>query len=273
MGRGGAPGEPHRESHHVVVLGDRESLMQAAAERIAGIAEHAIASRGRFTWALSGGSTPGRLYALLAHHRFATRIDWRRVHFFWGDERCVPPDHAESNYRMARHALLDTVKPPPENVHRMRGEEDPHRAAASYEQLLREVLGARDDGSPAQFDLVLLGMGADGHTASLFPGTAALSEKTRWVVANQVRESAPWRLTLTPVIINAAARIVFLVAGAGKADRLARVLRGSPADAEALPAQLIHATRGEVLWLVDADAAARLERASYRSGGHGEASP
>ncbi len=235
--------------------------MEAAAERIVDAAREAITSRGRFTWVLSGGSTPRRLYTLLASGRFATRVDWPHVHFFWGDERCVPPDHAESNYRMARETLLDAVAPPPENVHRMRGEEEPSRAAASYEQLLREVFDARKGASPPRFDLVLLGMGADGHTASLFPGTAPVSERTRWVMANQVEGVAPWRLTLTPVIINAAAQVVFLVSGAGKADRLRQVLQGTPGT-EALPAQRIQPSRGELLWLVDSDAAARLEPAS-----------
>lgn len=231
--------------------------MEAAAERIAGAARQAIASSGRFTWVLSGGSTPRRLYSLLASVRFAERVDWPHVHFFWGDERCVPPDDAESNYRMARETLLDAVKPPSENVHRILGEAEPSRAAASYEQVLRELFPARKDAAPPRFDLVLLGMGADGHTASLFPGTAPLLEKTRWVMASHVEELASWRVTLTPVVINAAAEIVFLVVGADKADRLKQVLQGKP-DAEALPAQKIQPTRGELTWLVDADAGARL---------------
>jgi len=231
--------------------------MEAAAERIADAARQAIASTGRFTWVLSGGSTPRRPYTVLASARFAERVDWSHVHFFWGDERCVPPDDAESNYRMARETLLDAVRPPPENVHRILGEAEPSRAAASYEQVLRELFHAREDSSPPRFDLVLLGMGADGHTASLFPGTAPLFEKTRWVMANHVEELASWRVTLTQVIINAAAQIVFLVVGADKADRLKQELQGKP-DVEALPAQLIQPTRGELIWLVDADAAARL---------------
>lgn len=241
----------------LTVLGDRQLLMEAAAERVAGAAGQAIASRGRFTWVLSGGSTPRQLYTLLASPRFAKRIDWPHVHFFWGDERCVPPGDAESNYGMAKETLLDAVKPPPENVHRMRGEEEPNRAAASYEQLLREIFHARESASPPRFDLILLGMGADGHTASLFPGTAPLIEKTRWVMPNRFEGIASWRLTLTPIIINAAAQIVFVVAGADKADRLKQVLQGTP-DMEALPAQLIQPTQGELCWMVDVDAAARL---------------
>lgn len=232
--------------------------METAAERIAGTARQAIARSGRFTWVLSGGSTPRRLYTLLASGRFAGRVEWSHVHFFWGDERCVPPGDVDSNYRMARETLLDAVRPPPENVHRIIGEAEPSRAAASYEQVLRELFHVREDASPPRFDLVLLGMGADGHTASLFPGTAPLIEKTRWVMANHVEDLASWRVTLTPVIINAAAQIVFLVAGSDKADRLKQVLQGK-SDLAALPAQLIQPARGELIWLVDADAAARLE--------------
>jgi 6-phosphogluconolactonase len=235
--------------------------METAAERIAGSARQAIARAGRFTWALSGGSTPRRLYTLLASARFAKRVDWSHVHFFWSDERCVPPEDAESNYRMARETLLDAVKPPPENVHRILGEAEPSRAATSYEEVLREHFHAREDASPPRFDLVLLGMGTDGHTASLFPGTAPLFDKTRWVMANHVEEISSWRVTLTPVIINAAEQIVFLVVGADKADRLKQVLQRKP-DVEALPAQLIQPTHGELLWLVDADAGARLEPGS-----------
>lgn len=232
--------------------------METAAERIVGSAREAISRSGRFTWVLSGGSTPRRLYTLLASARFAGRVDWAHVHFFWGDERCVPPDDVESNYRMARETLLDAVRPPPENVHRILGEAEPSRAAARYEQVLRELFRAREDAPPPRFDLVLLGMGPDGHTASLFPRTAPLFEKTRWVMANHVEDLASWRVTLTPVIINVAAQVVFLVVGPGKADRLKQVLQGE-SDVAALPAQLIQPAPGELIWLVDADAAARLE--------------
>lgn len=232
--------------------------MEAAATRITELCEQAIAGRGRFTWALSGGSTPRQLYALLAAARFVSRIDWARVHFFWSDERCVPPNHAESNYRMVRETLLDVIKPDPERVHRMLGEQDPERAAKAYEEMLRGFFDASEGGRPSRFDLILLGMGADGHTASLFPGTAALHETKRWVVVNRLAASAPPRLTLTPVIINAAENTLFLVSGAKKASGLKQVLE-RPADGSALPAQLVHPVHGQLQWMVDADAASQLE--------------
>jgi 6-phosphogluconolactonase len=154
--------------------------------------------------ALAGGSTPRAAYALLATEEFAARVDWSRVHVLWGDERCVPPDDPDSNYRMAREALLDKIPIPTENVHRIRGELPPDEAAAAYQAELEAVLGAG-----GRFDLVLLGMGVDGHTASLFPGTAALHEGERWVVAAFVDKLSAWRVTLTPVVLNAAAQVTF----------------------------------------------------------------
>jgi 6-phosphogluconolactonase len=228
--------------------------MDAAATRIVEVGGAAIARAGRFTLVLAGGSTPRALYALLASERFAKRVDWSRVHFFWGDERCVPPDHAESNYRMARETLLDAVAPPPANVYRMRGEEEPKKAAADYESLLHRFFDVPSDGAAPRFDLVLLGMGANGHTASLFPGTPPLHEKKRWVMANHVGNIGAWRLTLTPVVINAAANIIFLVAGAEKAARLQEVLHGN-LDPDRLPAQLVHPAHGDLRWMVDAAAA------------------
>jgi 6-phosphogluconolactonase len=244
--------------NNVAVFADQTALMVGAAERVVQLATDAIEKRGRFMWALAGGSTPRELYALLASERFVHQIDWARVHFFWGDERCVPPDHADSNYRMAREALLKVVKPPDEHVHRMRGEDDPVQAAHDYERVLREQFGTAG-GSLPRFDLVLLGMGADGHTASLFPGSAPQFETRRLVMAHHVESVASWRLTLTPVTINAAAQIVFLVAGADKAGRLAQVL-DQRTEGKVLPAQLIHPGRGELTWMVDTDAAARLDR-------------
>ena len=190
-------------------------------------------------------ATPAVLYRLLV----SKPIDWSRVHVFLGDERCVPPDDPASNYRMARETLLDHVPIPPANVHRIRGEDPPAVAAAAYERELRVTT--------ARLDLVLLGMGDNGHTASLFPGLAAVRERERWVVAEYVAEVGMWRVTLTPPAINAAVAVVFLVAGQGKAEMLHRVLDG-PRDPEALPAQAIATARAT--WLVDAAAAAQLER-------------
>jgi len=248
------------EQQALAVSHDAQSLMQAAAQRIATLCEDATRLRGRFTWALAGGSTPRPLYALLAGAQLAADIDWRRVDFFWGDERCVPPDHPESNYRMARETLLDAIEPDPARVHRMLGEAEPAKAAAAYEQLLRAFFAAPAGAAPpGSFDLVLLGMGGDGHTASLFPGTAALRETERWVVVNRLAPTAPARLTLTFPIINAASHVLFLVSGVDKAARLKQVLEPTPIGDDALPAQRIRPKGGQLEWMVDADAASQLE--------------
>jgi 6-phosphogluconolactonase len=250
-----------RRTRTVEIFADREDLIRGEAERIVELARGAIATRGRFSCALSGGSTPRPLYELLATPPFATGIDWSRVHLFWGDERCVPPDHPDSNFRMTREALLDHVPIPSANVHRIHGEDEPDAAARAYEQDVRAYFGVAQ-GPPAQsFDLVLLGMGADGHTASLFPGTLASNEQQRWALANHVAAARDaWRITLTPVVLNAAAEIAFLVTGASKADRLWQVLE-APTSSQPLPAQLIHPSHGVVHWMVDADAARRLQEA------------
>ena len=231
---------------------DAASLARAAAEHFVTLAAEAIAARGRFAVALAGGSTPRATYALLTTEEFAARVDWSRVHVFWGDERCVPPDHPDSNYRMVREALLDKIPIPTENVHRIRGELSPDQAAVAYHEKLEAVLGAN-----ARFDLILLGMGANGHTASLFPGTAALHEQARWVMAHYVDKLGMWRVTLTPVAINAAAHVTFIVSGAGKAEQLREVLAG-PYQPDVLPAQIVRPTDGHLLWLVDAAAAVHL---------------
>ncbi len=240
---------------------DYETLIQAAAEKVVRLCTEAIEENGIFTVALSGGSTPRPLYALLATGKFARSIDWSRLHLFWGDERCVPPDDPRSNYRMVRESLLDGVSIPPVNVHRIHGDEDPDAAAAGYEQELRTFFGsAGADGPPrVGFDLVLLGMGEDGHTASLFPGLPAVSEQMRWVLAQFVEVVSMWRITLTPVVINAAKHLIFLVSGTEKANRLCDVLEG-PFQPERMPAQRIKPVRGRLLWLVDEAAAGRLKR-------------
>jgi len=231
-----------------------EELMEAAARRFAALAANCIARHGRFEVALAGGSTPVGLYRRLAAKPYAKTIDWQRVHLFWGDERCVAPDHPDSNFGMADEALLQAVAVVRENVHRMRGELSPERAAAEYEQVLRSSLQ-----QPPGFDLVLLGMGEDGHTASLFPGSKAVREEVqgrqkRWVVAEHSGRSAGGRITCTAVPINASRRVLFLVSGEKKAAVLREVLQGScrPAD---LPAQLIAPLTGRLTWMVDAPAA------------------
>lgn len=239
-------------------------LASAAAEEFMRRAEASVRARGRFAVALSGGSTPRRLFALLADpsQPFRDRIDWSAVHLFWGDERHVPPDHPESNYRMAREALLDAVPIPQGNVHRMRGEEpDAARAAALYEDELRAFFS----GAP-RFDLVLLGLGADAHTASLFPGTAAVRERERWVAAPYVEKLDTFRITLTPAVLDRAVAVMFLVQGEEKAGAVRTVLEGAR-DADRSPAQAVCPTDGEILWLLDRAAASGLENREKRAGG------
>jgi len=238
------------------IFHDYEALIHAAVEKVVRLGTEAIEENGMFTVALSGGSTPRPLYTLLTTGKFAGSIDWARVHLFWGDERCVPSDDPRSNYRMVRESLLNGVPIPPENVHRIHGEEDPKVAAAGYEQELRTFFGNTGiDGPPGLgFDLVLLGMGKDGHTASLFPGLPAVTEQVRWVMAQFVKVVSMWRITLTPVVINAAKHVIYLVSGAEKAERLCDVLE-KPIQPKVLPAQIIKPVHGQLLWLVD-DAAA-----------------
>ncbi len=239
----------------VTVVASSAALAEAAAQAVADAAEAAVSQTGRFTLALSGGSTPRRLYARLASPPFSSRIDWPRLHVFWGDERCVPPDHPDSNYRLASESLLSKVPIPPERVHRMQGEDpDPERAAQAYAAELGRVFTLAPGGRPG-FDLILLGMGADGHTASLFPGSPALTETTRFTVALYVERVKAHRLTLTLPVLNAAARVIFLVSGEDKAETLRMVLTGGPSPLR--PASLIRPA-GEVLWLVDRAAAAWL---------------
>jgi 6-phosphogluconolactonase len=248
------------------VYRDGQHLAEAAARHVARRAREALAARGGFTLALAGGSTPRPVYERLASPPYAGEIDWARTKLFFGDERCVPPWDASSNYAMVRNALLERVRVPEANVHRMRGEDDPQDAARAYEALLRGALGAVSIGAaPAPaLDLVLLGMGENGHTASLFPGTPALGETGRWVVAQYVEGLGTWRLTLTPALLNAARHVTFLVSGAGKARTLQRVLEG-PRIPQELPAQIIQPARGELRWMVDAAAAGRLSRRARAS--------
>lgn len=236
------------------VLPTASLVADAAAQRFVAIANDAIRSRGEFVVALSGGSTPRSMYARLAAKPSVSNVDWSRVQVLWSDERCVPPDHAASNYGMAREALLDHVPIPPANVHRIRGEDDPADAARGYEQVIRRVLRTR-------IDLVLLGLGVDGHTASLFPGAIRVHDSPSWVMADHVEAVPAWRITLTPVIINAAAVVAFVVTGSAKAAVVQQVLEG-PRRPHELPAQLIAPAAGRLLWFIDAPAAAALRGSS-----------
>jgi len=223
------------------------ALFAAAADEVLRVARSALADRGRCDLALAGGSTPRRLYSLVAAR--AAELDWSRVHFFFGDERCVPPHHAESNYRMARETLLSAPALAAAHVHRIHAELPPAEAAAQYEQEMRAHFAAE----LPRFDLVLLGMGPDGHTASLFPGTLALAEQQRWVVANWVANFGASRLTLTYPVLNSAAEVMFLVTGAEKCAALRQIFR----DHQPLPAAAVQPS-GKLLWLLDLAAAADL---------------
>ena len=241
----------------ICVFEDLAELTRAAAGEIARFAESAVAERGRFTWALSGGSTPRPVYESLAGDPYRERLPWSAIHLFWGDERHVPPDHPESNYRMAREAMIDRVPVPAGNVHRVTAEDaDARRAAAAYESELRSFFGLAPGEWPA-FDLMLLGIGPDGHTASLFPGSPALRERDHLVVAPWVEAQRTFRITLTPPVLNHARLSLFLVSGEDKADALRAVIEGER-EPDRYPAQVVE---GNVLWMVDRAAASRLENA------------
>jgi 6-phosphogluconolactonase len=242
------------------IFDDLAAVSRAAADEFLRCCREAVAARGRFTVALSGGSTPRPLYQLLAGPPWKDQIDWGRVEVFWGDERCVPPTHPDSNYRMAREALLAHVPIPPDHVHRMEGERPDHDdAARDYQAVLARVFGYAA-GEPPSIDLNLLGMGPCGHTASLFPHTAALNETARWVVPNFVPKLNADRITFTYPMIDRGREVVFLVCGADKADVLREVLEG-PADPQRLPSQGIRPA-GTLHWFLDRAVAARLKQAA-----------
>jgi 6-phosphogluconolactonase len=231
-------------------------LFEAAAQELVRAATVAVAERGRFTIALSGGSTPRSLYALLAGSA-SESLPWAKMFFFWGDERAVPPTSSESNYRMVEESLLSKVPIPPANVFRIPAENpDVNAAAEAYEQTLRDFFAVEPREFP-RFDLILLGLGPDGHTASLFPETAALQEKSRWVVANWVQKLNASRITLTLPVLNAAREVAFLVSGIDKAPVLREVLEGN-APGEKYPSKLVRPADGKLIWFVDRAAASEL---------------
>ncbi len=241
----------------LIVLEDARSLYQHAAEEIAHFAGEAICTHAEFTLCLSGGSTPAATYQLLAE-RFRLSVDWKEVQFYWGDERCVPPDNEASNFAMAERTMLRHLGLQPRQIHRMRGELPPDDAAREYEDELRRSFGI-DEGELPRFDLVLLGLGDNVHIASLFPGSPAIGERERLAVAVEVDAPQRHRITLTPPVLNHCARVMFLVEGAGKAAAVKSALEG-PRDPERYPAQLIDPAEGEVIWLLDRAAAAQLSR-------------
>jgi 6-phosphogluconolactonase len=237
----------------IKVYPDLEALSQAAASLVVEQANRAVAARGRFSVALSGGTTPRRAYELLAAPPFKNQAPWHCMHIFWGDERCVPLDDPRSNALMAKEAWLDHVPIPPNQIHLMDCARDPAETAKRYEAYLRQFFAGR----APRLDLVLLGLGDNGHTASLFPGTPVLQETERWVAEVYEAEQKLYRVTLTAPLINQAALVAFLVAGKTKAEILKEILQG-PRDPERLPAQLIEPQGGELLWLTDLQAAAQV---------------
>lgn len=232
----------------IKVLADPPAVALAVAEMFLESAKEAIERQGRFTVALSGGSTPRALYELLATDGFIGRVDWAKVQVFFADERCVPPEDPQSNYGMVRDILLRHLPMPEGNVHRMKGEIDPQAAAIEYGRLLKRMFG--EEG----LDLVLLGMGDDGHTASLFPHTAALTEDHHRCVANYVEKLKAWRLTMTAMFINRSREVAVLVTGQNKAITLRRVLEEA-SDPQTFPVRLIQPNHGRVHWMLDAAAA------------------
>lgn len=246
-----------QSSYEILICADAAELAREAARRFAELAEVFVGDAGRFTVALSGGSTPKAMFSILAEKPFADSLPWRSICFFWGDERCVPSGHAESNYRMADETLLSKVSIPRENIFRIPAEDADHeRAAASYSQTISRFFKLAESDFP-RFDLIFLGMGADGHTASLFPGTAALQTSDRIAVANYVEKFQAYRITLTAATINNAFNVIFLVAGEDKASALKEVIEGQRNTAK-YPGQLIEPHYGTLLWMVDEAAATHL---------------
>jgi 6-phosphogluconolactonase len=238
----------------IIICQDVDELGRKAAAQWLWLADQAVKARGQFNVALSGGSTPKALYSLLATDEFKKQLAWRHIHLFFGDERCVAPDQAESNYRMVKESLLSRIDIPSENVHRMAGEKAPALAAAEYEAQLRSHFSIGDNALP-RFDLILLGLGEDGHTASLFPGSSALHETERLVATTYVEKLHAHRLTLTFPVINNGAQISFLVAGASKAVIVKEILTTEKLE---YPAARIAPGNGQLTWFVTQDAASDL---------------
>lgn len=232
----------------IEVVEDATALAHRAAARFVASVRQSTAARGRCVVLLSGGSTPRATYARLATPEIASQVDWSRLHLCFGDERCVPATDPRNNARMVREVLTSHVPLPESQLHRIPTELSPTDAALAYERTLRSLLGVEPP------DLIFLGLGDDGHTASLFPGHAPVREQVRWVVADRLEEQGMWRVTVTPPLLNAAREVVFLVSGAGKSSVLESVLQ-PPRDPDTLPAQVIRPTNGRLEWIVDRAAA------------------
>jgi 6-phosphogluconolactonase len=243
----------------IIVLDDFESLSVRAAEEIVHISGESICTHGQFALCLTGGNTPAEVYTLIAT-RFHLSVDWNAVHLFWGDERCVPPGDEASNYGMANRTMLSKLTLDPGQIHRIRGEDEPEQAAREYEQELKDFFSLEEDEFP-RFDLVLLGLGDNVHIASLFPGIPAIHERQRSAVAVEVDAPQRRRISLTPPVLNNAARVMFIVSGKNKAEAVKLALEG-PRDPDKYPAQLIDPAKGEVMWLLDRPAASLLSPAT-----------
>ena len=240
-------------SSQLRVYPTRSAAAHAAAAQFVATAEKAINARRRFTVALAGGNTPRDVYRLLATDEYASMVEWSNVHVFWGDERCVPFNDPENNANMARETLLNHIPVAPNNIYRIQSQLPPEQAAQDYDQTLRHYFSGRNMSLP-RFDLVLLGIGAEGHTASLFPGSPLLNERERWVASVYVEKMKTWRITLTPLALNAASKVVFTVIGEEKAQALKQIL-SQPRQPNLLPAQIVDPPDGQVLWIADKAAA------------------
>jgi 6-phosphogluconolactonase len=240
-------------STDVRIFSTRDEMADAASNLFYDAGQQAIDKRGVFHVVLSGGSTPVHMYRQIRSDRRIDRFNWENVFVYWGDERCVPPDHPESNYRLAKDELLGFLPIPIENIHRMKGETNPPDAAADYQTLLMNTFGSRPE-----FDLIYLGLGDDGHTASLFPGLDISTDNHVWVQSVLVDKLQSYRLTLTPQAINSARQVAFLVTGEKKSEVVLEIL-GKQKSQERFPAEMISPNSGELVWLLDQNAARMIE--------------
>ncbi|MFQ5965657.1 MAG: 6-phosphogluconolactonase [Candidatus Scalinduaceae bacterium] len=240
---------------NICVYANKKELVIATTEKIINFIKYVIQENGLCNIALAGGNTPRDVYSMLAMNAYKKRVDWNCVHLFWGDERTVPPNHPDSNFRMVKQALLMHITIPEDNVHRIRGEIEPGQAATEYTTLLRDHF----KGDLPRFDLILLGVGEDGHTASLFPGTSALGEHNKPVVAVFVSKLNTCRVTLTLPVFNAAKEIIFLVSGSSKSDIVQQIINVDRPTKD-LPATLINPDNGIIHWMLDSEAAALIDK-------------
>jgi 6-phosphogluconolactonase len=243
-----------KSNARIEVLSDLETVSLRAASIFVSASRNSIAKKKRFAVAISGGSTPRRLYTLLGSDAYRHRVDWQYVHFFWADERCVPKEDEASNFRTAFDTFLSKIALPDRNIHRIKGEETPDKAAKDYEEEIRRSFG---ESERPGFDLIILGVGEDGHTASLFPGSKSLEETVRLAIPVYLGEPRKNRITLTLPVLNNADQILFLVAGPSKASVLSEIL-GEKEKRKWFPAGLVRPARGNMTWLIDQEAAAKL---------------